>query len=68
MSVPINQIQQAITIPHSLLYALLHHIGLLWLQQDHLYHLPSHQGKQLPRHNIVKHEAFVRRSKYNKMM
>jgi hypothetical protein len=51
VTVPINQILKTITIPHSLLYAPLHHIGPLWLQQDLLYHLPSHQDKQLPRHN-----------------
>lgn len=35
-------------VPHSLLYALLHRTGHLWLQQDLLYHLLSHQDKQSP--------------------
>ena len=36
-------------IPHSFLHVLLHCTGLLWLQQDLLRHLSSHQDKQLPK-------------------
>jgi len=36
-------------IPHSFLHVLLHRTGLLWLQQDLLRHLSSHQDKQLPK-------------------